>query len=273
MPEVEFEQPDLRTTQGKFGSTYQHPHTNEIVPSVTTISGLIDKSSFLTPWAAKTAAWWVADNMDVVLELARDPDALVGAIKAGSEAERDKKRNLGSLAHGAIENLLHGHPAHPPEVAHHIKGFSEWCQRYVREIVANELTVWSHRHHYAGTLDLLVRFHDGRLILVDIKTGNVYEEAALQVTALARADVVVTTDGDIPMPKIDGAGILHVPDNILTPGGRPSAKGKWSYREVPMRESEWETFLALRRAKKWESEEARTAIGGKQTMPAIKAVQ
>lgn len=268
-----FEQPDLRTKedQGR-GSSYQHPHTGERVPSVTTISGLIDKSSYLVPWSAKLAAEFAADNLPTLMNIP-DPDAIAEFVKAGAERRRNAGRDLGSLAHNTIEALCRGQQIEvPEEVQHHVKSWQEFIARYVKRIVMMEFTVWSHAHAYAGTGDALFEFKDGRMVLVDYKTGSdVHADAALQLMGLASADVVITTDGEAPMPQIDGLGVLHLPAPVFTKTGKVSVRGKWSFREVPMRPQEWETFLALRRAYQWEKEESRGALGGKQTSPAVKS--
>lgn len=272
--EIEFEQPDLRgKSEQRTSSFYQHPHTGEQVPSVTTISGLIDKSAYLVPWSAKLAAYWAADHISELTGLT-DPDAIAAAIQTGADKERSAGRDLGSLAHNTIEAICRGQQiAIPPEVEHHLKGWNEWMERYVRKMVFLEETVWSHRFKYAGTFDCIVEFHDGRIMLVDYKTGSkVHADAALQLNALARADVLVTTDGEQPMPRLDGAGVLHLPAPVLTAKGRPSTRGAWSFREIPLRDVEWHTFQALRFAYDWEKEHSKTAIGGKQTMPALRAV-
>jgi predicted RecB family nuclease len=50
-----------------------------------------------------------------------------------------------------------------------------------------EQVVWSDRHRYAGTVDLVARV-EGRLTVVDYKSGKrVYQEAHLQLAAYAAA--------------------------------------------------------------------------------------
>ena len=269
MTKPEFAQPDLRITNSDGrGSSYAHPHTGERVPSVTTISTLIDKSSFLTPWGASTAAQWAANHMDE-LQSIRDPDVIMAAIKEGSEKIRHAGRDLGSLVHDTLEEIVKGAKVEiDPKVKHHIDGWLEFMEHYVEEILFVEMTVWSHRYKYAGTFDVICRFKTGEVVLVDYKTGaKVYDDAALQLNALARADVLITTAGERPMPKIDQLGVLHLPAPIMTPGGKESIRGKWSYREVPMREVEWETFLHLRAVYDWDHIYSKDAIGGKQTRP------
>ena len=272
MTEPQFEQPDLRTTnQGSLGgSTYQHPHTGQQVPSVTTISGLIDKPH-LVPWSAKLAAEFAADNAEEILGLT-DRDLRVACIKAGAEKARAVGRDLGSSAHNAIEGLTLGRMTMadvPEDVQHHVAGWSAWVREFVASFLLVEATVWSHRYGYAGTLDAVVTLKDGRVCLVDYKTSkDVYTEAALQLAALRFADCVVSTDGEFAMPRIDCCAVLHLPAPVLTKTGKQSIRGKWSFREVTADAEDFEVFLALQRAYQWEKGKAATVIGGKQTKPA-----
>ena len=278
MTSPQFEQPPLRTqnTQGR-GSSYQHPTTGEAVPSVTTISGLIDKSSFLTPWAAKMAAQWVSQNLPKLVQVT-DPDIAFEMVRKGAADLRHEGRDLGSLAHNTIESLLDAisngrnmaDVPIPEPVQHHITGWLQFIQNWqVDSFVLIEETVWSHQHKYAGTLDAVVHSRIKGNVLVDWKTGkSVYSDSALQLTALARADVLVSPAGEKPIPKIDAAGIVHLPAPVLTPTGRVSVRGSWSFRPVAMRDIEWETFLHLRQVYNWEKEHSKNALGGKQTMPA-----
>jgi hypothetical protein len=266
----DFEQPDLRTkTRGAGGgSVYRHPHTGLAVPSVTSISGLIDKSSFLVPWGVKVTAEWVSTHLDELAPI-KDPDAIVEVIKAGSRKIRDGGKDLGSLAHNTIEALCRGQQVDiPDEVQHHVAGWLEWCAHYVESFILVEETVWNHTIGYAGTMDVLARFKDGRNVLVDYKTGkDVHADAALQLNALAHGECLVSMKGERPLPQIDGLGVLHLPAPVMTATGRVSVRGKWSYRPVEFRDIEWRTFQALRFAHAWEKEWSKTAIGGKQQRP------
>lgn len=270
--EIQFEQPDLRSSNEKNlrGSTYQHPHTSAIVPSVTTISGMIDKSGFLIPWSAKLAAQWAMDAENFKpLQALKDEDARVAAVVAGAKKLREAGRDVGSSAHNAIEALSLGKLAMedvPERIQHHVNGWLEWCGKFVSQFVLIEATVWSHQHQYAGTLDLVAILKDGRHCLIDYKTGKeVYTDVALQLAAIRNADVVLTTDGEFAMPRIDCCAVLHLPDEVRTPTGKVSVRGKWSFREVTADQNDFDVFLALRKVYDWEHEKTPHVLGGKQT--------
>lgn len=276
MPDT-FEQPDLvvRSASG-FGRAYRHPHTGVEVPSVTTISGALDKSGFLAKWAEKIAIETAVERRELFRSTMGDAE-LAAAVKTASEAKRTAGRDLGSHVHNTIEAMLKGRATlaeieqSDPRLVHHVRGFAEWLGRYVARVLEIEATVWSHTHGYAGTLDLLVQLRDGRTALVDIKAGkDVREDAALQLAGLRFADCIVSTDGERPLPRVDVTGVLHLPAPVTTATGRVSVRGQWSFREIE--ESgvgeDWRCFLALREAKRWESSRKRTCLGGKATMPA-----
>lgn len=256
-----FEQPELKSPWG----FYQHPFTGQQVPSVTKISGLLDKPHLIT-WGANMTAEWAVDNFDELASLSTR-EARLALLKDGGKQYREAGRNKGSMVHTLIEQTLAGlAPEVPQDCRHNFNGWLAWLAEFVDHFEQVEATVWSHRFGYAGTVDAIARFKDGRRVLVDYKTGkDVYAEAALQLAGLRFADVIVTTEGEFPLGDFDATGLLHLPDPVLTPTGKASVKGGWSWREVTADAEDFETFCALRRAYSWEHGKAKDVIGGKQT--------
>jgi hypothetical protein len=97
----------------------------------------------------------------------------------------------------------------------------------------------------------------GRLTLGDTKTGKgVYPEVALQLVALARAEFIITRDGEeLPLPAVDLLGVLHL---------RPRS---WALLPVTPGDASWRAFLAARELTSWLAETAPTVLG-----PRLKAV-
>ena len=98
-------------------------------------------------------------------------------------------------AHQAIEWLLRtalGAEAGPKPVISApaliaVQAFKAWALRVTLKPILIERIVYSKRHRYAGTLDLLARV-DGVLTMIDFKTGKaVYHEAHLQAAAYSAA--------------------------------------------------------------------------------------
>jgi hypothetical protein len=65
---------------------------------------------------------------------------------------------------------------------------------------------------WGGTFDILAYDRDGKTVLADIKTGNVYPKVALQLAGYDMASVVQPAGATqvYPMPKIDRHVVIHV---------------------------------------------------------------
>lgn len=79
---------------------------------------------------------------------------------------------------------------------------------------------WPEKHPLAGQLIWPGpwKAEEGPRLLVDVKTGKggkkgAYPEAALQMSAYARAEFIAGPEGsEFSMPEVDGAAVLHVTD-------------------------------------------------------------
>lgn len=229
--------------------------------SVTAVlSGGIPKPA-LTRWAAKAvaeeAATLIVNNFDPPCE--REMAPLVEYLKNAPWRITSSAADLGSHVHSYVEahNLGKPMPKWPLPVAPFMRAFEAWVEEHKPVFEAAEMRVYSRKYRFAGTLDALALI-DGRRFIIDVKTGNgVYDEAAYQLSAYARADFCVADpnhpgarqvtpargsrwyewhgppEDELPMPKIEAAGVLHL---------RPSG-AKW-YPNVDIGEETFETFLA-----------------------------
>src|SRR5690606_36755837 len=89
------------------------------------------------------------------------------------------------------------------------------------------------------------------LIIVYWKTSrDVYPTVALQLSAYAYADRLISADGTSrDMPRVDGGAVLHV------------TAERWSLLPVRVYADMHEVLLALREALEWQPEEARPVLG------------
>ena len=87
-----------------------------------------------------------------------------------------------------------------------VEGFQSWLRRSDLQILASELMVYHPAYKYAGTIDLVCR-HEGtaELVVIDVKTGGVFDEAAMQVSAYATALEYLTND------PVSEAWVLQLP--------------------------------------------------------------
>ena len=152
----------------------QYRVNGKVVPGVTTVIGdcLGWNKRVLISWARKTA-----------LE-GNDPDAVLRSAGV-----------IGKASHKLIEGYLKGEQPYlgmfsqaerePAENA--LVAFKSWAGNRKLEFRHVEFEVISVRYLFGGTIDVLA-VCDGRLLLIDLKTGSgLYPEFIVQVAAYGKA--------------------------------------------------------------------------------------
>lgn len=212
-------------------------------PGVTSIIGQLPKP-FLVPWAAKMAAEWAVDNLAIVNDLCkRDKKAAVELIKGASRRSTAGSADVGTEVHGYFEALLLGAELPPisDEAAAFLPGLRNFVDDWSPKAVLTEATVRSDSVGYAGSLDAVVEL-GGDNILLDLKTGkSTYPDVSLQLAAYRFADCLA--DGS-PLPRIDGAAVLHV---------RPELLDGYQLKPVKADAEAFEFFKHLRATFDWET--------------------
>jgi hypothetical protein len=233
------------------GRVYVHPVTGQQVPSVTTIIGALNKPA-LPRWAAKSAAEYAAKSWDVLSALSTDERVML--IKGAPWKQSGAAADLGSAVHDAIDAWCtdRSMPAWADGVEPYMEQFVGFLTEREPEFVHNEVTVWSHEHGYAGTLDWIARIN-GVVTLGDTKSGKgVYPETALQLEALRRADVILYPDGrEDPMPTVAQLAVLHV---------RPRS---WALIPVTPGPDTFPAFLAAAEITRWTRDVAPLVLGAR----------
>lgn len=246
----------VRQVNGPNGRFYEVD--GELYPSVTHILGAINKPA-LVPWAAKqeraavsaAAATLYSELSAAGQQYPASWFATALATKLGSVKAHERRLaragDIGSEAHQAIEWLLRtalGSEAGPKPVISApariaVEAFKAWALEVQLKPILIERVVFSKRHRYAGTLDLLARVN-GELVTIDFKTGKaVYAEAHLQAAAYgaALAEMGYTTPARaliVRLPKVAGdppVEVVPVPDapTLLPVFLATRALWEWSY--------------------------------------------
>ena len=179
---------------------------------------LLDEG-FLPGLYAKKVAEYVVANLDVVASNLEKfgPQVTVGTLKAIPDRQHPNSA-IGDEVHEAIEKLITSRNPPEPEfntvtAKHMFESFWGLVKQERPNFVRSECTVWSYKHGYAGTADLLWDIPSlGGLGVVDVKTGmRIWPKTGMQTAALANADSLITVQGtEIDMPAIAWQGILHV---------------------------------------------------------------
>jgi len=201
--------------------------------SVTNVCGLLNKPA-LVPSARKIAvetALFRFPEWAPMIWAGQMEQARMAATRAARDVW-DAKTARGSEIHQRIEDYLKSGTVVRGDLA--FDAFREW-ERWGFQTVHSEVTIYSRKYGYAGTVDLLGTLAADSMIL-DIKSGGVWPEHALQLNAYANAEFMDIDGEEVPMPKIDRVGVLSVKEDSCT--------------LVPMELSErvFESFVALRKA-------------------------
>lgn len=240
------------TTIHQGGSRYYlHPETGEKVPGVTSVLNMLPKP-FLKAWAAKEVATtavnalrgdgpaWLGDMIK------SDPQDAIDWLKRSPERNTREAADIGTAAHGVFEAMILGHslPALTPAMEPFARQFADLLDKIQPEPIRTEDTVWSDKHGYGGSFDLLARVN-GQLCWIDNKTtrSGVHAEVALQLAAYSHADYILdaTSNTQVPLPSEEAHGLVfHV---------RPEG---WGVYEVPIGDDVFNYFLALREVFKWD---------------------
>ena len=148
------------------------------VPSVTWIAGYYPKGIAFYKWLADKG--W--DEAEALKSAAGDKGSRVhlaiDQILSGEEFKIDTKvmdKTSGEMVELSLEELIC------------VKSFCDWRNEAKPEILATEITVFSEKYGYAGTVDLICKI-DGVLYVVDFKTSKqVWMEHELQISAYRSA--------------------------------------------------------------------------------------
>jgi hypothetical protein len=197
------------------GNTHWYTVDGKKADGVTTLLSKGLAKPWLGNWAAKMVAEHVADNLSEVAGM--EPlgrDAIVAALKQTPWSKRDKAGARGTEVHKIAEKLTHGEEVDVPD---EIAGYVESCVRFLDEWkiepIVTEVTVASRKWNYCGTLDLVGKLPDGRVLLADYKTSasGIYAETVLQQAAYRFAEVYLGPNGEeIPVESLgitDCAGV------------------------------------------------------------------
>lgn len=182
------------------------------VTGVTTIISKGVPKPALVPWATNTVAGYAVDHWDELGEL--PPSKRLDRLKKAPNADRDAAAKRGTEVHALAEHLIHGEAVDvPDELAGHVEAYVQFLDAWDVQPVLVERPVFSRRHAYAGTFDMVATLADGTTRLLDIKTNRSgpFGEVALQLAAYRYADFYLDhTNTEQPMPAVDSCAVVWV---------------------------------------------------------------
>lgn len=238
-------------TDAKSGLRYYRWQGRDL-PSVTSIRRMAGLPHGLHQWALGKVIEYTIDHLgDLHGRLAEGDPGTVAVIKSelrgAATAERDKAAELGTAVHDAAATGRALTDVHP-DVAPRLRQYLDWLAVSGAEILGAEFQCWNLTLGYAGTADLLCRFPDGSIWLVDLKTGKgVYGEHGLQLIAYLMAEFVGEDDTKDErlsglLAQARGMAVLHLSDK------------HWEFRSLRADPETWTAFRGLLSFGVWSSQ-------------------
>lgn len=144
------------------------------------------------------------------------------------------------------------------EIRGRLRQFYAWVSDGGAEVLSREGQVFNLTVGYAGSYDMIVRLPDGRIVIVDIKTGDrtyydhVIQQAAYEHAEFVGRDDVVDEATTALLRQVSGCAILHLEDD------------GWSLKELQTGDEAWIAFrglLAFARASMSHDDEATYVTG------------
>jgi len=161
---------------------------------VTTIIGkAYDKSTVLMAWQLNETIASLLANKERLIQAQNESEIkeVLAEAKTAAADKRDLAAEIGSAIHAWVESFIKGEAPEMPEddrVAEGVNNFIKWLDSSGFKLLETEKIVYSRQHGYVGTLDITAE-KDGKLYLLDIKTGNaIYPEYNIQTAAYLKAD-------------------------------------------------------------------------------------
>ena len=228
-----------------------------VLPSVTTIIGIVDKSGPLIGWAKRVTAEAAIDNratLESWYEIG-GRDGAVSLLTKAATQKRDRAADIGTRVHALAESVARGQPVElteeeRPFLAAYQRFLEEWQPRY---LAAEEMVV-SLSQGYGGTFDAIVEMA-GDTWMLDTKTSKgVYPETSLQLAAYTFADFIgrPADPKRYSIPPITAYGVLHL---------RPENGGVYEVVPYDVTPSTFEAFLDALRLYRWRETEATKVMG------------
>lgn len=244
------------------GRQYRHPNTGEVVPSVTTVLGVLDKPALMN-WAVDITAQYAVDNLDVLNRL--DRTSAVDLVKGARGRNTKSASEKGTDAHAILEDL--GKGASVLRSEHNgwvLDCWDQLNQEFNIEVLEVEPTFWNGGVGYAGSADL-VAWVDGELAIVDYKTAGsgVYAETCMQLCGYAMAPTIIRPNGE----EIDFQATYGEVQRTYAVWLRPDDEGKYvgpaGWSLLPMRYDQevWRAFQAAAILWRWQTEHSKGAVG------------
>jgi CRISPR/Cas system-associated exonuclease Cas4 (RecB family) len=198
------------------------------IPSVTSFTGIIDKSSALIGWAIKLTKQYLLSKIENGEQI-----TIIDIEEATKEHRKAKEEaaDIGTQIHEWIEKWIKGEKPEIPEdekIGNVINAFLQFQKEYKVKWLETEKIVYSQKYNFAGILDA-VGIINKKLVIFDFKSSNgIYSEYAFQ-----------TAGYQIAYEEMTGKRIDH---RIIVRFGKDTGDFEW--RKFDENEKDKKAFIA-----------------------------
>lgn len=242
--------PKNATTDPDTGLRY-YTWKGKRLPSASSLRKMAGLSFQLHNWAISKVVARAVEQRDILNQMmdrparkrerVRDKNVRLETsrwLRSAATEERDAAAELGNLVHAAA---LMGAVAEDvdEDTAQYLRQYQSFLDDSKVEVIAVEKQVFNLDLGYAGTFDLLARFPNGDVYVIDIKTSSgTYVDHALQLVGYAMAEFVGEDDvvDERLTPLLLGAtgmALLH-----LRPDG-------WTFQRIEITPALFTAFRGL----------------------------
>ena len=192
-----------------YPASHQRRVNGKQIPTVSTISGMIDKSNQLLIWSERLARTFLKNFLGK--ELTEEViEQAVMQYKIIKEERGDSGTDVHDLCERFAKAVMNNtekpivNETTPQPVINGYMAFLKWYNENDVEFIESERDVYSKEYNYVGTFDVLMKVN-GIITLGDFKTGsNVYPEYFVQLSGYKQA-----YDEENTGIKIEHLMVLH----------------------------------------------------------------
>lgn len=166
-----------------------HVEPPDRIASATGVTGLLDKSPFLMPWAVNQMSQTL---LDMIAEGQEITPTAIKAAKATYRKTKEDAANLGTRVHEWIHSFMINDILPDVQgIEKIVERFEDWWTSrdlYKAENLGDERLVYSVDLNYAGQVDAIRRVSENKVYVIDYKTSKgVYLEHHLQLAGYIQA--------------------------------------------------------------------------------------
>lgn len=232
---------------------YKLEGDKKYLTSVTTITGIIDKSRVLINWAVGLTGTYLKQYFEKVGGSYTKEELLpiIDEACLNYKEVQQQALDIGSIAHEFAENFANAqiekNKFELPEnlddaqILNAINGFLNWVEDNNVKFLETERLVYSKKHGYVGIFDAVAEIKSKKYIIEYKSSKALYPEYWLQASAYYKAYEEETKE------TIDGIILLKF-------GKEDGEFEDKKEEEVPKINNYFETFLACQKVKEWQKQ-------------------